>query len=159
RPNLTLELGLRYDLSMTPSERYNRLIVFDPKSASLLRVGTNIDAIYDQNAKNFQPRVGFACNPSNDAATVVRGAYAILVDQPMTSVATFRSANPPLAIPLTFTGPVRLDNALMLARAAGLAPQTVAHDFDNPYLQSWNLNIQRQVTPNLATMVGYFGSK
>ena len=35
RPNLTLELGLRYDWNMTPSERYDRFIVFDPQNASL----------------------------------------------------------------------------------------------------------------------------
>ena len=40
RPNLTLELGLRYEWNMTPSERYDRFIVFDPKTASLVRVGT-----------------------------------------------------------------------------------------------------------------------
>ena len=94
-----------------------------------------------------------------DGKTVVRGAYAILVDQPLTSVVTRTSANPPLAIPLTFTGPIRFDNAINLARAAGLAPQTVDHGFDNAYLQSWNLNVQRELTPDLAVMAGYFGSK
>ena len=122
RPNLTLELGLRYEWNMTPTERYDRFIVFDPQSASLLRVGTDIDEIYHQNNKNFQPRLGFAWDPFRDGKTSVRGAYAILVDQPMTSVVTGTSANPPLAIPLTFTGPIRFDNAIDLARAAGLAP-------------------------------------
>ena len=159
RPNLTLELGLRYEWNMTPTERYDRFIVFDPQSASLLRVGTHIDEIYHQNNKNFQPRVGFAWDPFKDGKTSVRAAYAILVDQPMTSVVTGTSANPPLAIPLTFTGPIRFDNAINLARAAGLAPQTVDHGFDNAYMQSWNLNVQRELTPDLAVMVGYFGSK
>jgi outer membrane receptor protein involved in Fe transport len=31
-PTLTLELGLRYEWNMTPSERYDRFIVFDPAS-------------------------------------------------------------------------------------------------------------------------------
>ena len=159
RPNLTLELGLRYEWNMTPTERYDRFIVFDPQSASLVRVGTQIDEIYHQNNKNFQPRLGFAWDPFEDGKTSVRAAYAILVDQPMTSVVTGTSANPPLAIPLTFTGPIRFDNAINLARAAGLAPQTVDHDFDNAYMQSWNLNVQRELTPDLAVMVGYFGSK
>ncbi len=146
RPSLTLELGLRYEWNMTPTERYDRFIVFDPQSASLVRVGTHIDEIYHQNNKNFQPRLGFAWDPFGDGKTSVRAAYAILVDQPMTSVVTGTSANPPLAIPLTFTGPIRLDNAINLARAAGLAPQTVDHGFDNAYLQSWNLNVQRELT-------------
>jgi hypothetical protein len=35
----------------------------------------------------------------------------------------------------------------------------VDHDFTNAYLQSWNLNLQRALTPALGIMVGYFGSK
>ncbi|HET7287957.1 MAG TPA: TonB-dependent receptor, partial [Pyrinomonadaceae bacterium] len=159
RSNLTLELGLRYDWNMTPSERYDRFIVFDPKSDSLLRVGTDLDKVYRQNYKNFQPRVGFAWDPFRDGRTSVRAGYAIAVDQPMTSLVTVTAANPPLAIPLTFTGSIRFDNALGLAQAAGLAPQTVDHDFENAYVQSWNVNVQRELTSKLAMMIGYFGSK
>lgn len=159
RPNLTLELGLRYEWNKTPTERYDRFIVFDPQSSSLVRVGTDLAKIYLENNHNFQPRLGFAWDPFKRGKTVVRAAYAVLVDQPMTSVVTGASANPPLATPLTFTGPVRLDNAINLARPAGLAPQTVDHGFDNAYLQSWNLNLQHEVTTKLAVMIGYFGSK
>jgi hypothetical protein len=159
RPNLTIELGLRYEWNMAPSERFDRFIVFDPLSTSLVRVGAQIDEVYHHNNKNFQPRFGFAWDPFKQGKTAVRGAYAILVDQPMTSIVTPTSANPPLAIPLTFSGSVRFDNAINLARSAGLSPQSVDHDFDNAYVQSWNLNVQRELTPDLAVMAGYFGSK
>lgn len=159
RPHLTLELGLRYDWNMTPTERYDRFIVFDPESASLLRVGTHLEEVYQQNNLNFQPRLGFAWAPFKDGKTTVRAAYAILVDQPMTSIVTGTSTNPPLAVPLAFAGPIRFDNAIDVAQAAGLAPLTIDHAFDNAYVQSWNLNVQREVTPNLAVMAGYFGSK
>jgi hypothetical protein len=159
RPNLTLELGLRYEWNMTPGERYDRFIVFDQRQNSLLRAGADFDEIYRQNNKNFQPRLGFAWDPFNRGRTVVRGAYAILVDQPMTSVVSAASGNPPLAIPLTFSGPIRLDNAISVARSAGLAPQSVDRSFDNAYVQSWNLNIQHALTTNLAMLAGYFGSK
>src|SRR6185369_14313118 len=89
----------------------------------------------------------------------LRAAYAIMVDQPMTSLVTTTAANPPLAVPLTFSGSIRFDNALSLAQAAGLAPQTVDHNFENAYVQSWNLNLQRELTSSLALMVGYVGSK
>src|SRR5262249_46946309 len=159
RPNLTLELGLRYDWNMTPTERYDRFIVFDPRSASLIRTGADDHDVYHQNNKNLQPRVGFAWDPFGAGKAWVRAAYAVLTDQPMTSLVSSTAANPPLAIPLIFTGAIRLDNAINLARAAGLAPQTVDRDFDNAYVQSWNLNVQRQVTPDLTVMAGYFGSK
>ena len=52
-------------------------------------------------------------------------------------------------MPLTFTGTVRLDNAINVAGPAGLAPQTVDHGFDNAYMQSWNLNVQQRVHDRL----------
>lgn len=158
RPDLTLELGLRYEWNMTPSERYDRFIVFDPNTASLIRVGTNIDAIYHENNKNFQPRAGVAWTPFRNGKTVLRAAYGIYVDQPMTSIVSATSGNPPLAIPLTFTGTIRLDNAINVASPVGLAPQTVDHDFDNAYMQSWNLNAQQDFS-RFVLMVGYIGSK
>ena len=159
RPNVTLELGLRYEWNLSPEERYGRFIVFDPRSASLERTDQEGDKIYHENNKNFQPRLGFAWDPFKDGRTSVRGAYAILVDQPMTSVVTGTAANPPLAIPLTFAGTIGFENAIDLAQATGLAPTTVGHGYDNAYLQSWNFNVQREMPSDLAVMAGYFGSK
>ena len=161
RPNLTLELGLRYDWNMTPTEKYNRFVVFDPATASLVQVGSTpgFDLIYKQNNKNFQPRLGFAWDPFKNGKTSVRGAYAILTDQPVTNIVTPTTSNPPLATPLTFTGTIRFDNAINVAQGAGLAPNSVNQDFDNAYVQSWNLNIQRELTQRLTFEIGYFGSK
>jgi hypothetical protein len=159
RTNLTLELGLRYDWFMTPTERYDRFVVFDQSSASLVRVGAGQENIYQQNNRNFQPRFGFSWDPFSDGKTSIRGAYAILSDQPVTNLVTGASANPPLATPLTFNGAIRFDNALAVARAAGLAPASVDPDFSNAYVQSWNLNVQREITPSVGVMIGYFGSK
>ena len=158
-PNLTLEVGLRYDWSMMPTERYNRFIIFDPTTGSLARVGTQIDGIYQTHNKTLQPRVGFAWDPFHSGKTSVRAAYAILADQPLVSLVTSTSPNPPLAMPLTVTGSIRFGNAITEARPAGLAPQTVDHGFNNAYLQSWNLNVERELAHDLAAMVGYFGSK
>ena len=158
KPRLNLELGLRYDWNMTPSERYDRFIVFDPKTNSLLRVGAGRDQVYKENNQNFQPRVGFAWSPFAGDETVVRGAYGVYVDQPMTSIVTGLSGNPPLAIPLIVTSAVQLNNAINVAGPVGLAPVSVDHDYENAYLQSWNLNVQRQVF-NTALMIGYLGSK
>jgi Carboxypeptidase regulatory-like domain/TonB dependent receptor len=156
---LTLELGLRYDWFMSPTERYDRFVVFDPATRSLVRVGDGIDQIYDTSKKNFQPRLGFVWDVTRDGKTVLRGGYSILTDQPITNTVTGAAANPPLATPLTFNGTIRLDNALNTARSAGLAPSTINSEFDPAYVQSFNLNLQREITPSLAVQVGYFGSK
>jgi len=160
RPNLTLELGLRYDLNVAPSEAEDRFVYFDPGTASLYQVdqGGPRDSIYG-NKSNFQPRVGVIWDPTGDGRTSVRAAYALLSDQPVTNLVTPTAGNPPLVTPLSFTGPIRLDNALAVAGPAGLAPNSVDAAFRNPLIQSWNVNVQREVWKDTALMVGYFGSK
>jgi Carboxypeptidase regulatory-like domain/TonB dependent receptor len=163
RSNLTLELGFRWDLIVSPTEAADKFVYFDPGTVSLYRAGENgpRDKIYG-NKNNYQPRVGVVWDPFKDGRTSVRAAYALLSDQPVTNMVTPTAGNPPNVTPLTFTGPagsIRLDNALTVAQAAGLAPASVDADFRNPRIQSWNVNVQRQVWRNLGVMVGYFGSK
>ena len=144
---------------MSPTERFDRFYVFDPNRVALVNVGRDIDQVYKTNAKNFQPRVGFAWDPFKDGKTSVRGAYAILTEQPVVQAVSSTAGNPPNATPLSFSGTIRLNNAIDLARASGISLVTVDHNFDNSYVQSWNLNIQREIVSGLAVMVGYFGSK
>src|SRR5437868_3065960 len=157
RSNLTLELGLRYDWFMSPTERFDRFVNFDAGTNSLIRVGSGIDQIYQTN-HNIQPRIGFAWDPFNNGKTVVRAAYAILADQPITNLVTGTSANPPLATPLSFNGAIKFENALTVA-GVGLAPAAVDPNFINGNVQSWNFNIQHEITPSLGVTAGYFGSK
>ena len=159
RTNVTFELGLRYDLFTTPTERFDRFVVFDPAARALVRVNQGIDQIYDTSKNNFQPRLGFVWDIGGDAKTVLRGGYSILTDQPVTNAVTGLASNPPLATPLTFNGAIRFDNAVTVGRAAGLAPAAINSEFDPAYVQSFNLNLQRELTPTFAVQVGYFGSK
>jgi hypothetical protein len=159
RSNVTLELGFRYDLIVAPTEADNRFVYFDPATVSLQRVGEGgRDKIYS-NKSNYQPRIGVVWDPFKDGRTSIRAAYALLSDQPVTNLVTPTAGNPPLVTPLTFTGAIRLDNALAVAGPAGLAPSSVDAEFRNPRIQTWNLNIQREVSNNFGVMVGYFGSK
>jgi outer membrane receptor protein involved in Fe transport len=153
---LTLELGLRYDWNATPSEAQNRFVNFLPATDSLVRV----DTPYKQNNKNFQPRLGFAYDVFGSGRTVVRGAYAILTDQPITGLVTGLTNNPPLGGPLSFSGGGTTTYATLIADAKGngLAPIVVDPNFDNSYIESYNFNIQQQVTGNWTVMTGYFGS-
>jgi hypothetical protein len=158
RPNITLELGLRYDWNMSPTERFNRFVIFDPATRSLFQIGTNgFDDVYSQNNSNFEPRVGIAWDPFKDGKTSVRAAYSILTDQPVTNVVTPLSSNPPLATPINVTsGTISFQNP---GNTSGLAPNNVDPDYQNAYVQSWNLNVQREVKYGLALTVGYFGNK
>jgi outer membrane receptor protein involved in Fe transport len=156
---LTLDLGLRYEWHVTPTERNNQFVVFDPATASLLRVGVDIEEIHRQNNRNFQPRIGMAWTPSSHGRTVVRAAYGSSVDQPSTTAVRDTAANPPSATPLAAAGSIPLDSAIERTRAGGLAPATTDHGFRNASLRSWNVNVQQQIARDFAATVGYFGSR
>ena len=158
-PSLTFDVGLRYEWNVTPTERDDRFIVFDAPTASLERVGVHRSSVYDQNADNFEPRVGVAWDPSRDGRTLIRAAYAFTVEQPMVNAVLNLTANPPLGTPLTVTGSVPVENASALASAGGLAPITVDPRYKNGVAHGWNLNLQREVARGLALTVGYVGAR
>ena len=155
---LTIELGLRYEWHVTPTERLDRFVVFDAASASLLRVGTDTGGIYQQNNRNLQPRLGIAWNLSRDGRTVVRAAYGRAADQPGTTAVRDTAGNPPFAAPVTASGVIPLANAIPATGPAGLSPATVDFRFRNASMQSWNTNVQRQLARDLAATIGYSGS-
>ena len=152
-PALTFDLGLRYDGIMGPTETEGRFVVFDAASASLTQTNNPY-----QTGHNFQPRVGVVWDPTKEGHTVVRGAYAVMVDVPVANVVGQTSSNPPVATPLTFAGNIRLDNAQATAAAAGLAPFSVDPNFKSGRMQTWNVNVEQQIGPALGVMIGYFGS-
>ena len=161
-PNFTLELGLRYDWLMSPTERYNRFVVYDPSVNSLIRVNNGLAPVYKTNWKNFQPRFGFSWDPFKNGKTSVRGAYAVLTDQPITNLVTGNASNPPLANPVALPAGQTTTLATAITRAppgSTVSPSSVDPEFDTAYVQSWNVNVQREVQPGLAITIGYFGSK
>jgi len=158
RDNVTLELGLRYEWHMTPTERDDRFVVFDAATASLLRVGPDVDEIYRQNAGNLGPRVGIAWNVSHDGRTVVRAAYGRAFDEPGTTAVRDTAGNPPFATPLTASGSIPLNAAVLTTAPAGLAPVTIDPRFQNASMHAWNVNVQKQLASDLALTVGYSGS-
>src|SRR5262249_8442553 len=82
-----------------------------------------------------------------------------MIDQPITNAVNVLPANPPLGQPLTFAGNIRLDNAQATALASGLAPNSIRPDFHGGHMQSWNVNVERQIFAATSVIVGYFGSK
>ena len=161
---LTLELGLRYEANFTPTEAFNRSTLFVPASASLVQLGTNgIDTEYKQNNKLFEPRVGVSWDVFHNGKTVLRSGYGIAYDEPLPGALIF-SGNPPFGFPASFTSSkakpfTSFGTLLTDAAGSGLSPATVDPNFNDAYVQSYNLNIQQQITPSTGLMVGYFGSK
>ncbi|MGO8790483.1 MAG: carboxypeptidase regulatory-like domain-containing protein [Terriglobia bacterium] len=89
---LTLNMGLRYDVSLPRTERHNRMNWLDPSVVSPLSVpgmGTlyggemfdnaRVRTDWDTDFRDFQPRFGFAYQLASK--TVVRGGYGIYFSQ------------------------------------------------------------------------------
>jgi len=163
--NVKVDLGLRYDYLPSPTEKDNKLVTFDPSTLSLLRInGAGGFTQVTRNGSDFQPRVGLIWNPSGDGKTVVRGAYAVMVNQSNTGYFAGETGNPPIVTPLsaqangTATSNIRLDNAIVSAgAAAGAAPTFTDPNFAPSRMQSWNVNVEREIG-SMGVMVGYFGS-
>jgi Carboxypeptidase regulatory-like domain/TonB dependent receptor len=76
--NLTLNLGLRYDLFTAPTERFDRLSNFDLATRTIVTAGENSPNGRDlskTDKNNFQPVVGFAYSIGKDKNIVIRGGY------------------------------------------------------------------------------------
>ncbi len=78
--NLTLNFGLRYELSSVIKEAHNLLGNFDPIKG-LIQVGLNgVSSPYNADHKNFGPRFGFAWDVTGKGSTVVRGGGGLLYE-------------------------------------------------------------------------------
>ncbi|MEZ5306640.1 MAG: TonB-dependent receptor [Pyrinomonadaceae bacterium] len=80
--DLTLNLGLRYDIFTAPTERYDRQSNFDPATGNIVVAGESAPNGRDlakNDLNNFGPRLGFAYSGLLDNnKLVVRGGYGIV---------------------------------------------------------------------------------
>lgn len=165
RPNLTLNLGLRYEYNTPATDPTNRLSIFDPVSGQVYQAGTHglsrSGTRPDRN--NFAPRVGFAWTPVSNL--VVRGGYGFYYDAGMFTVDTALYFNPPFFNIRVFfpteTSLLTLDNPFPLN--GGFVPppslSTLSPDLTTAYVQAWNLNIQREFHSVGTVSLAYAGSK
>ena len=149
RDNLTLELGLRYEWHVTPTERDDQFVVFDAaqRVAAARRRRPSTRSI-EQNNRNVEPRLGVAWDAR--VRRPHRGARARM-GTPWTSRARRRSGTPPAIrrsrAPLTATG-VDSPRAARSTRRSplGLAPvDRRSRGSATPRCESWNVNVQRQL--------------
>lgn len=170
RPNLTLNLGFRYEYVSAPKEAADR-----------------INYGFEDDKDNWEPRVGFAWSPDfesgflnrmfgNVGDSSIRGGYGIFHGRLFQSIfsqggATVRF-NPPNAFFYNQTGvasslfnPVNLSdptNGFVFVPG----PQTARHTItaidpglEMPYTQQWNLTIERQMPFASAFRVSYTGNR
>ena len=107
RPNLTVNLGLRYSYFGPLSAKQNNLSVLQLGSGAntfsdlRLRVGGNL---YEAQKGNFGPQVGFAWSPMRDQGKLVlRGGFGMNYNQEETAIAANGSGNVPDVLNSNFT--------------------------------------------------------
>ncbi len=75
-PNLTLNLGLRYEIYAAPTDQHNRLSNFDLATGDILFacVAVNCSGGIQTQYGNFAPRLGVAYTPGGGKTTIRLGA-------------------------------------------------------------------------------------
>jgi carboxypeptidase family protein/TonB-dependent receptor-like protein len=160
RPNLTLNLGVRYEYYSVMSEASGHIAVVDFACGGFCPAGT---PMYAPDRNNFAPRLSAAWVPGGtDGRTTIRTGFGIYYSpgqnddfsDPHESTAAryaLSSADVPnLAYPLTpFLG---------LLQAEGASPKGIARNRKDGYYENWDLLIQRQLPHSFSGQVGYVGS-
>ena len=163
RSNLTLNLGIRYEVSTVPTEINGKLE--NLQSLTALPPGHLGSPLFNNpTLRNFEPRVGLSWDPFHDGKTAVRAGFGIFDKLPILDEAyQLYTACAPFA---TFITGTNLAAGSFPAGAAGVGkvlPSTLRYCFaptdpKRNYVLIWNLNVQRQLTASTTMMVAYVGS-
>ena len=182
-PNLSFNLGLRYEFATPQYEADNRLSNFDPATNTVVVAqGGSLEnrALVNPDKNNFAPRLGFAWNAAS--RTVLRGGYGVsyilfnrlggenilsLNPPQVFNVTIDQLASQPLCVGDNFAGCFRPTQA---GYPSGLLAPTsfnalrsrvnyTPRDNATGYVQSFHLTLQFEILKNLLLDVGYIGNR
>jgi Carboxypeptidase regulatory-like domain len=184
---LTLNMGLRYDVSSGPVERWDRSSNFDPFVANpqtntpgaLLYAGVTKDRHFTLPPKeNFGPRFGFAYDLTGDGKTSLRAGYGLIYSMLEsgdtagdTSNSLGFSVDTPFVSPISgpfkafqfSQGPTSLLVPLGVAGGpSAFRGQNVRYQAlkaSTPYVQQWNLTLQRELPGKWVVSGTYAGNR
>jgi hypothetical protein len=164
-PNLTLSMGLRYEISTVPFGFFGAT---DQQSLNALVPGP-----VKKDTNNWAPRVGAAWSPApsggfakklfGDGDSSIRGGFGITYDILFYNLLLVDASNyPRVVVP-------RLDNAQNLYPTVASVSGTAVFDplatyvntpvdAQSPRTTFWNLSIQRQLGSNYTVEAGYLGN-
>jgi hypothetical protein len=181
RANFTVLAGLRYEYFSPYSEKDGRLATIDP-SADFSQVapvlaggvgpytGRYPKTLIYPDRDDFSPRVGFAWKAFRN--TVVRGGYGVnfangqyisfiqnlAFQPPFADVQTNQATEATPGVPACKSyWPICLANGFGTPQAAG--NYSVNKNYRLPYVQVWNLDIQRTLPSGIVLNVGWNGAK
>ena len=187
-PKLTVNLGLRYERRPWPVSKNNTIsnILLPPGGgqASVVLSGpcvpdppvrrcettlpTSIassrSTLGSNDNNNFAPRVGFAYRVGESEKMVVRGAYGVFFQPEPFNQFVFLSINPPfISFYNRFNNQANYQtwdwyNPTAGLPAGGIQFTYIPEDSVTPYLQAWNIGVQREIAGNVVD-VTYVGNK
>jgi Carboxypeptidase regulatory-like domain len=181
-PNLTLNLGVRYELTTARGDETKNNNVNFNLMTGVPEIGTNYNTY--TGIGNVQPRFGFAWQPGWSPETVVRGAYDISSYMEGNGVNNMAVINPPQVImhdelnnaasagynyPLTtldqgystFAAACTADQLMAFASncIGGVTTHATNVNLQPAVDQQWNLVVQHQFAGNMTFSLGYVGNK
>jgi Carboxypeptidase regulatory-like domain/TonB-dependent Receptor Plug Domain len=163
RPNLTLNIGLRYEIATVPTESKGKIATLVNVTDAQPRLGNPY--FNNPTLKNVAPRVGFGWSPFGNGKTAVRGGFGVYDSLPLLYLFQVQSETD---APFYQTGSSNNSAALAGSFTNGAYPLIAAsgalnylHMEQNPkrnYIMEWNLSVQQEFPGNVTLTTGYVGS-
>ena len=163
RQNLTVNLGLRYEIATVPTEVHNDISNLVNLTDARPRVGSPYFS--NPTLHNFEPRLGFAWSPFKNGKTLLHSGFGIFDVLPLPYELRDITPNPyPFAQRIIAevvpqgsfpTGAYSLfanDTSSYLANYVEQRPK-------RSYVMQWNLSVAQQISPTWVATVGYVGSR
>jgi len=165
RKNLTIDIGLRYELPTVPYTKNGYATILNAAQTALIPANPPQPGfgLTSPNHKDFAPRLGIAYRVTDK--TVVRLGYGIYYNPNQTNSFTFLSSNPPFAFSTSYssnTPVVTLANPEPsgLGSSPSSTPSIISPAYHMPtaYMNQWSGGIQQALWSSAALEIGYVGS-
>jgi Carboxypeptidase regulatory-like domain/TonB dependent receptor/TonB-dependent Receptor Plug Domain len=165
KANLTVNLGLRYEMSSVPTEVADKLSALRQISDPTPHLGNPY--FNNPTYKNFEPRVGFAYDPFKDHRTSIRAGYGVYDVLPLLyqfEILSVLSA-PYFEIGATSDPKVKLGadpayvEQALTAKASALGQAYINPNPKRNYVMQWNLSVQHELAKDVTVSAGYAGSR
>ena len=175
RPNLTLNLGLRWEMATAINDNHGAMVNLFNMTDLLPHCGAVVvgkcaggGPLFGNNTlHNFEPRVGFAWDPFHNGKTALRGSFGMFDILPL-SYQYIAAATK--QFPFVSSGTINspglgtLGNIVTLPSPAGDGGTKKGGSYTEQfphrsYVMQWNLNVQRELIGKVTAMVGYVGSR
>jgi hypothetical protein len=166
RPNLILNLGLRYESASVPTEVNGLLSNLRNIYGTDLNVGKPL--FQNPTRRNFEPRIGLAWDPFKSGKTSFRAAFGIFDVLPQIyQVSMLEAYSGPFSSLVTLVNPPSGSfpdggyKTILNLNPSNAPVRVPSIEYDPPrnYVMQWNASIQRALTPNLILLVAYAGSR